>query len=156
MPADPIRRVEASRQGFTLIELLLSMAVVGILTAISIPVLSRVQTKNDLDTATQSLVSSLRRASILTQSVDGDTSWGVKVQSGSITLFKGASFAARDTTYDEVYSVPTTLSASGISEIVMSKFTGYPTNSGSAVLTNTALPSESATVTVNGRGMVSY
>lgn len=145
-----------NEQGFTLLEFVLSVAIVGILTTISLPVLSRIQTKNDLDTAVSALVSSLRRAEILSRSVDGDTSWGVKAASGSVILFKGASFAARDTAYDEIFSVPTTITASGLTEIAINKFTGYPTATGSVTLVSSVAPADIATVTVNGKGMVEY
>lgn len=144
------------RYGFTYIELLLSLAIAGVLIAFSLPVLSRVQTKNDLDMATNAYVSSLRRAVILSQSVEGDTSWGVKIASNSITLFRGASFVSRDISYDETHSVPSTIQFSGLTEIVMNKFTGYPINFGSSVLTNTALLSDIKIVTVNARGVVNY
>ena len=143
------------RHGFTLLEVMLSLAVVGIMSAVSVPVLSRVQTKNDLDAATRVLVQSLRRAEILAQSVDGDTSWGVSAQSGSITLFKGPSFAGRDSTYDEIFTVPTTVTATGLTEVVMAKFTGYPTTTGSVTLTSSVLP-DTSTVTIQAKGTVTY
>jgi len=144
------------QRGFTLLEVLLSIVVIGILVAVGVPVLSRTQTKNDLDAATTILVQSLRRAEILSQSVDGDSGWGVKIQSGAIALFKGASYGVRDTTRDEVFFMPTTITATGLTEIPMAKFTGYPIATGSVVLTNTAAPLDSATVTINTRGMVNY
>ncbi len=144
------------QHGFTLIELLLSLAIVGILTAYSLPVVTRIQTKNDLDTAKTSFVQSLRRAEILSQSVDGDSAWGVKAQSGSITVFKGINFVSRDVTFDEVYAMPATITATGLTEIDLAKFTGYPTASGSTILTSSITPTDTVTITVNSKGMVSY
>jgi type II secretory pathway pseudopilin PulG len=135
---------------------MLSLAIVGILTAVSLPVLGRLQTKNNLDSAVVTFVQAVRRAQILAQSVSGDDSWGVNVGSGAITLFKGTGFVSRDTAYDETFTVPSTISVSGLSEIVMAKFTGYPSATGSISLTSTVTPSDTATVTINSRGMVSY
>lgn len=143
------------KRGFTLLELLLSVAVIGLLAGISIPVLSRVQTKTDLDTATAVFVSSLRRAEALAQSVDGDTSWGVHTASGVVVLFKGISYAGRDATYDEIFSVPTTITVSGLTDVVMNKFTGYPTATGTATFVSSVLP-DTKTVSVNAKGAVSY
>lgn len=142
-------------RGFTLIELLLSIGLIGILTGIGAPILGRAQTKNDLDTAVSSFVSSVRRAEILSQAVDSDIGWGVKLDSTSITLFKGNTFATRNSGFDEVFSVPTTITFSGTSEIDISKFTGYPASTASTTFTST-IYSDSVTVTVNSRGMVSY
>lgn len=141
------------KRGFTLVELLLSIATIGILSAIVAPVLVGTQTKNDLDMAVSAWVSSLRRAAILSRGVDGDTSWGVKAQSGSIVLFRGVSYAARDNSFDEVFSEPATITVSGVNEVVMTKFTGYPETTGTTTFSNF---SDSATLTINSRGMVDY
>ncbi len=110
-------------------------------------------TKNDLDIAAVSIAQSLRRAQILSQSVDGDTSWGVKAQSGSITLFKGTSFAARDTNFDETFEVPTTIGVGGGAEIIFAKFTGLPQTTGNI---NISTESDSRSLTINEKGTVGY
>jgi prepilin-type N-terminal cleavage/methylation domain-containing protein len=140
--------------GFTLIEMLLSVAIVSIIAGISVPIYQSFQVRNDLDVATATIAQSLRRSQVLSQAVDGDTSWGVKIQSGNITVFKGTSYAARDTTFDEVFDVPTSLTPSGVSEIVFAKFTGLPTSTGTITLTSSA--NEVRNVVVNSKGMVSY
>jgi len=140
--------------GFTLLEILLSIAVISLIAGISIPIYQSFQVRNDLDIATVEIAQSLRRAQILSQAVDGDTSWGVSVQSASITLFKGTSYAARDTAFDELFDVPTSITPSGVSEIVFSKFFGNPQTIGTVTLTSNA--NETRTITINEKGMVSY
>ena len=139
--------------GFTLVELLLSVAIISLLAGLSLPVYRTLLSKNDLDITAQVHASSLRRAQMLSQSVDGDTTWGVKTQSGSIVLFKGASFASRDTAYDETFSVATTIGVSGTTEIVFAKLTGLPQTTGTITLSS---ETDSKTVTINGKGMVNY
>lgn len=140
--------------GFTLIEVMLSVVAIAVIAGISIPVYQSFQVRNDLDIATVEIAQSARRAQTLSQAVDGDTSWGIKIQSGSIVVFKGASYAARDTTFDEVFEVPTSITPSGVSEIVFTKFTGLPQTTGTISLTSNA--NETRTITINAKGMVNY
>ncbi len=85
---------------------------------------------------------------------DGDALWGVKVSAGSITLFKGAAFTGRDTSYDEIFDLPSTISVSGAAmEIVFSKLTGTPSATGAVALTNFA---DTTTLTINSQGTVNY
>lgn len=140
--------------GFTLIELLLSISVIMIIASMSAPVYQSFQVRNDLDIAAVTIAQSLRRAEVLATAVDGDISWGVKIQSGNISVFKGTSYVARDTTFDEVFDVPTSITPSGVSEIVFAKFTGLPQTTGIVTLTSNA--NETRTITTNAKGMVNY
>lgn len=140
--------------GFTLIEMLLVIAVITIIAGISIPIYQSFQVRNDLDIGTVSIAHSLRRAQVLSQAVDGDTTWGISITSGSLTLFKGTSYAARDSTYDELFTIPTSITPSGVSEIVFAKFTGLPLTAGTITLTSNA--NETRTITINAKGMVDY
>lgn len=143
-----------SSRGFTLLEVLLSLATIAGIAGISMPIYQSFQVRNDLDIAATTMAQSFRRAQVLAKASDGDASWGVHIQSGSITLFKGTSFAARDTTLDEIFVVPTSITPSGVSEIVFAKFTGLPTATGTTTLTSSI--NETRTITINGKGMVSY
>lgn len=143
-----------TKRGFTFIEILLSMAAVGIIAGVSLPLYQSFQVRNDLDIATVEIVHSFRRAHILATAVDGDSSWGVYVHSGSITLFKGPNYAARDAGFDEVFEVPASIVPSGISEVVFARFTGVPQTTGTITLTSTT--NELRTITINAKGMVNY
>lgn len=147
-------RLKLKNAGFTLIEVMLSLAAIGIIAGISVPIYQSFQVRNDLDIATIELAQGARRAQLLAQAVDGDTSWGIKIQSGSLAIFKGTSYAARDATFDELFEVPTSLTPSGVSEIVFTKFTGLPQITGTMTLT--ANTNEARTITINAKGLVSY
>lgn len=141
------------KRGFTLLELLLSIAIISVLAGLSLPVYRTLIKKNDLYIAANSVASSFRRAQVLSRAVDGDTSWGVKIQSGSIVLFKGTSYAARDTTFDETFDVPSTIDASGTTEFVFSKFTGLPQTTGTI---NFSAESDTRSVSVNEKGTIGF
>lgn len=143
-----------SQRGFTLLEVILSLAIVAILTGLSLPVYRILMTKNDLDVATVTVAQTLRRAQTLSIAVDGDTNWGVKVQSEGITLFKGTSYALRDSTFDEVYTLSDNVTPSGVSEIVFSKLLGNPDNTGTLILTNSN--NETQNITINSKGFLDY
>jgi len=140
--------------GFTLIEILLSVASIAIIAGISVPVYQSFQNRNDLDIATMEIAQNIRRAQILSQAVDGDMSWGVKTQSGSLVLFKGVSYAVRDIAFDEVFDIPSSLIFSGVSEIVFTKFTGLPQTTGTIIVTSNI--NETRNITINSKGVVSY
>lgn len=141
-------------RGFTLIELMLSLALIAIITAVALPVSRTFQSRNDLDVAANTVAQTLRRAQTLSQGMDGDTTWGVQVATGSVTLFRGTSYAARDTSFDELTTLPATISSSGLTEIVFSKFSGDPTSTGTFTLTG--LENEIRTITINTKGTTTY
>ncbi len=141
-------------KGFTILEVLLSIATITIIAGIIIPVYESFQVRNDLDIAAVEIAQSLRRSQALSQAVDGDISWGIKIQSGSIVVFKGASYATRDATFDELFDMPTSITPSGVSEVVFAKFTGLPQTTGTITLTSNA--NETRNIIINAKGMVSY
>lgn len=144
-----------SARGFTLIEVLLSVAIISLITGMSLPVLASFNDRNDLDLTAQGIVSQLRRAQTYARAVNGDSQWGVYAQNGSAVLFKGSSYAARDTSYDEPTTISPTVTVTGLSEFLFAKLDGTPSTTGSVTLTNTNT-NETRTITINAKGMVSY
>ena len=141
-------------RGFTLLESLLVMAIVGLFALVTIPIFQNFQNRNDLDLAAVTTAQSVRRAQILSTGVEGDASWGVKVQSGSLVVFKGSSYATRDQNFDETFEVPGSINPSGLNEIVFTKVFGTTTNTGMITLTSNT--NEVRTLTVNARGTITY
>lgn len=133
--------------------MLLSIALVSVIAGIGIPVYQSLQPRNDLDIAANTEAQTLRRAQVLALASDGDTSWGVSVLADTITLFKGASYAARDGTFDEVFATPN-ITPTGLAEVVFAKFTGLPQSTGTTTLTNVA--NETRTITINAKGTITY
>lgn len=142
------------QKGFTLIEMLLSVAIIGILVAGSAPIFNSFVARNDLDVVGQQVASALRRAQTYARGMDDDSAWSVNVASTAVTLYKGTVFVSRDTAYDEVVSIPPTITVSGLSDVQFAKFTASPNTTGSITLTSNA--NDTRTLTINAKGMVEY
>ncbi len=132
------------------------MTIIAILGTLSAPAYYSFQVRNDLDVARDVLTQSLRRAQVLARASDGDTSWGVAIAAGQVTLFKGVSYPSRDTDYDESYGLPVHIRTSGRSEVVYAKFSGLPNLAGQTndVITLTSGANELRAVTINAQGLV--
>lgn len=143
-----------NQNGFTLVELLLSVALLAIILLLGSPISYNIYLRNDLDITASNIVQANRRAQALSQAYSGDSSWGVYIQSGSITIYKGTSYSARDTDFDEITEVSNALTPSGVQEILYSKFDGEPQTTGSIILTSSN--NETRTITIAEKGMVSY
>jgi prepilin-type N-terminal cleavage/methylation domain-containing protein len=141
------------RQGFTIIELIVVLGIMVILIGVAMPYYSTSQMHADLDVAAASIVQDLRQAQIMSQSVSGDGTWGVSVGPGSIVLFQGSSYAARNTSYDQITSIASNIVPSGATEIVFSRMDGLPLATGSFTLTSNSL---SRVISVNSQGLISY
>lgn len=143
-----------NQRGFTLVELLLSIVIIGLLVGLSTPLYRSFLSSNDLAMTTQQVAEIMRRAQTYARGVSGDSAWSVEVQSSAITLFKGTTFASRDASFDEVISMPGTISASGLGEVQFSKLSAQPNATGTITLTTGS--GETKAVTINAKGMVSY
>lgn len=140
--------------GFTLIEVLLSVAIIVLLAGLSAPIYQSFQTRNDLDIAATTIAQSLRRSRVLSQAVDGDTTWGLYIQSDNIIVFQGTSFAERNTGFDEAFDLPGSITPTGASEIIFDKFTGDPQTTGTVTLTSST--NETRNITINEKGTITY
>lgn len=140
-------------KGFTLVEMLLSIACIGILAGASLPVWNQFLTRNDRQTTTRSVVSALRRASIYSRQVRGDSQWGVRLTATSATLYKGSDFANRDQAYDELVTYPGSVTGSGLTDVVFNKLTGETTNTGTISLSSN---NGTDVVSINEKSMVTF
>ncbi len=140
-------------KGFTLIEVILSISVIVLIFGISAPIYQDYQIRNNVDTTIGTIVENLRRAQVLSEAVDGDSTWGVNIASDTITLFKGAGFATRDVDFDEVSDMPAIISATGLTEIVFSKLDGFPNSAGILTLSTAG---NIRTISINEKGALTY
>lgn len=150
-----ITSLYTSRQkGFTFIELILVLALIALIAGVSLPVSLHFQGSTDLTLATNTVVHGLRRAQLLSRGSEGDTSWGLSIQAENVTLFKGSSYATRDIAFDENSKISSSVTPSGLQEIVFTKFTGELQTTGTITLT--ASTSQIKNITINTKGNITY
>lgn len=120
------------RSGFALLELVIVIGILSVITGLSIPAYREYQIRSDLDKTAQQVTQGLGRAKLLAVSGERDAGWGFYVPSG--TLYKGTSYAERDTAFDEVYPMPSTIAVTGLLDIAFSRVAGDPSDTGDIVL----------------------
>ena len=138
---------------FTLIELIISISVLALLIAGSLPLAISFYNTRSLDVQEKSIVQALRRAQLKSIFQDKDSSFGVYISSGKYVLFKGNSYTGRDPAYDEVFDLPKNISTSGLSEVVFSKLSGIPLETGNIIL---KIANRSGTIVINKAGVANY
>jgi len=146
--------MRSADRGFTLVETVLSLALLLILVGIMAPVTLPLLRENDLDVAVTHTVEGLRRAQTLSQAGVGDSAWGVKMLTSSITVFKGNSYASRISGYDEVTTFSPQVTTTGLNEIVFSRLYGMPNATG--IITITSYDNVHHQITINSQGALTY
>jgi prepilin-type N-terminal cleavage/methylation domain-containing protein len=142
-----------NKSGFTLTELVLTVGIIAVIFSVTAPIYTNIVSRNNLSIYTYSIALKARRANILSRTMYHDSSWGVKILSDKVVIFKGESYTTRDTVYDEVmeYSY---LTPSGIDEIVFSKYYSIPNTTGDITLES--INGEQSTISINSEGMIHY
>lgn len=93
-------------KGFTLLEILLVIGIISILLILVVPISLGFYKNQEIETQTQFLIQTLRRAQLEAMSGELDSSFGVSISSQNYTLFKGNSYMSRDARYDEIFDLP--------------------------------------------------
>ncbi|OGM20421.1 hypothetical protein A2714_01760 [Candidatus Woesebacteria bacterium RIFCSPHIGHO2_01_FULL_38_9] len=140
-----------THKGVTLIELLLVISIFLIVGVTSGSIASNFLVRNNLQNKVNEVVSTLRTAQLNSISSKGDSRWGVTATTDDIILFRGDSYASRDPTYDEKFSIPKSVTVTSF-EVAFNKLTGNPNQVLTVILSNNI--GESYTVSLNEVGIV--
>ncbi|MFA7682511.1 MAG: hypothetical protein WCX61_05800, partial [Candidatus Peribacteraceae bacterium] len=114
----------AHRPSFTLAEGLTVIAILAVLAGISVPLYRSSLIRNHLTLAQEQTMHVLRQAQTRAQAGDQKSAWGVHIPTG--TLYAGTSYEERDSTYDEIYALPSSVTISGLTDISYSRLYGIP------------------------------
>lgn len=147
----PSPKIRKKQWGVTLVELLLVIAIVTSLSAATVPIASSFLVRNYLHDSSDELMSLLYSARINSISNKNNSSWGVSVVTPQMTLFKGSSFAGRDTAFDQSFDIPGSISVTN-DEITFDQHTGNADAATSfSVTSNTG---DSKTININEVGNI--
>jgi len=150
--------------GFTIVELLIVIALTAILAAAVSPIYGSLQVSAQLNESSAQAIQNVRTARERAAAGYNATAHGIyfDINSGddTITVYQGASYAARTSSFDQVISLDSamTLSATGFSligsdvDINFSQGLGEPDNTGTVTITHDV--SGSRDIVVNGLGLV--
>ncbi len=146
------------QKGLTIVEILIVISILGFLIAAVAPLYYSFSVSEQLNTETQELLQTLRRAQIRAISGEADLRFGVYFLSNQYILFAGNSYATRDSDFDEVYNLSPTLflswSLGGPSEVVFNKVKGTPSVVGTVTLTS--VNNKTKTLSINQVGKIDF
>jgi len=140
------------RRGFTLVEILVVLCVMFILLGAVVIISFNFIKNREIAVVSETMVSYLRAAEQRALASEGNTSHGVSVAGGNLTLFRGASFANKVAGYNTVLPYPSYITITGFTEVVFAKQTGAPSFTG-AITVNNGI--RTATITVYSTGAIS-
>lgn len=138
--------------GFTLIEVILAVSLLIIIGGFSLVFSSNFLLQNAAANTRDQFLGELRKAQIYALGGRENSAWGVQYSSNVITLFKGNSYASRDSAFDEVYESNENIQVTGLTEVVFSRMTGLPNTTGTITISGTSV---TKTVTIGEQGVIS-
>lgn len=138
-------------RGFTLIELLIVIGVSIAIAALTIPMGVNFYRTQVLDDSAADFFSNARRAQYQAIFQKNDSAFGIKIFSGSYTIFQGSSYGLRLPSEDENFTVPAGVAIAGMDEIIFVKRTGMPTATGIVVFTS---GSDTRSISINAQGKI--
>jgi prepilin-type N-terminal cleavage/methylation domain-containing protein len=148
-----MKKVLYNFKAFTLVEILIVVALFGAIVSIGVPLTQSALTGSELDTAAEISLKNLKTAQALAQAVKDDSQWGVRFSGNSVIQFKGSSYATRDQAYDAVVNLGVKTVFTGLGEVVFTKVSGMPSQTGTITITN---QDRVITITVAANGAMYY
>ena len=149
--------------GFTLLELIVVVAILVIVGAISIPSIVSLQKIPQLNNTSEEIINTLRIAQNKTLSSEQNSQYGVYFNTATsphqYILFKGVSFALRDSSFDQIYSISSIIefyavNTGGNNEVVFDKLTGSTANFGNVSLRLKEDTSKTRIIYIDNSGVI--
>jgi len=152
-------------KGFTLIEVIIVVAILVVLMSVSVASWVLIQQKSNIDSASDEFAGVVKLAQNETVNSKQDAEFGVYVDAQSAPhkyiLFRGASYAARQASFDRTYILPKiveffAVNLGGGNEVVFKKVTGATDQPGSVSLRLKADASQNKTVYMSNNGVIGF
>lgn len=134
------------KKGFTALELLLSIAIIAVIMAASIPFYFSFYAKSKNESLTKEILSSIYRTKLKAMASENDDSWGLAIAKDSkITIFRGTNYSTRNQLYDEVVDIESGTAFTSSPEIIFAKSSGLTDTAKTISFTD----SNNNTITIN-------
>ena len=149
-----------TEKGFTLLEIIIVIAILGILTAITITAFRPFKQGTDLDTTTEHILGLLLEARAKTLSSENSMQYGIHFEGTRVVLFTGSAYSAIDPLNEETI-LPTTITISAItlagggSDVVFTRLTGETAAYGTITLRLVADTSKTKQIAITATGLSS-
>ena len=143
-------RSEESRliSGITFIEIIIVVTIIAVLSATTAPFVSGFILRNNLETAQDKVVSTIRKAQFYSMDGKNGSAWGICVRGTSIRLYRG-DCDSPDFSEDLDYS--STISIVGLDDTTFSKLRGGPSNALNITVSSSI---DSVNIQVNQAGAI--
>jgi len=149
---------------FTLVELLVIIGILIILIAIAVPNLRFFQKESELANSAEEIINALRLAQNKTLASEEASQYGVYFDDTTTphqyTLFKGANYTSRDTSFDEIHKLPSSIEiyeinlVGGGKEVVFFRIIGATDQSGKIFLRLKEEPTKTKTIVIQPSGQI--
>ncbi|HCC04762.1 TPA: hypothetical protein DEP58_00470 [Patescibacteria group bacterium] len=145
-------------RGFTLTEVLVVIALLLILSALSIGGFRTFAVRSGQAAVSQTVLGALKEAHAKTLASLDDTTYGVHFESSSVTIFQGGTYTA-SSTENSVRELPTRTSITNVSltggstDVVFARLTGTASSVGTVTVAITSDLTSSQVITIHKSGL---
>jgi prepilin-type N-terminal cleavage/methylation domain-containing protein len=143
-----------SNSGFTIIEVVIALVLGAAVAGLGLNAGIDVYRSSNLSSDRDTLISSLERARNRAMTNVGESSHGVFLENDKYTIFRGASYALRDSEFDEELVSPSTVQALGTFEYAFEQLNGDAILSGTTTLRDDR--GVERVITVNPEGRIDW
>ncbi len=150
-------------KGISIMEILMVISIIGIMTIVVVPNLSKFRNEQNLNNATQDVISLLNKARSNTISSLNSINYSVHFESSRVVYFVGSVFNNGDATnysidFDSSVNIPAIGGISlngGGSDVIFARISGETANYGTIIIRLTSDVTRQKTITISKTGSVS-
>lgn len=140
-------------RGFTLVEVIVVVAIILIITTLTLPSYGKFINMNSIDTQVTEIRKSMRLAQEESEAGKYDSNHGIHFTTTSYTHYVGKDFNSRDQSKDDEYDLHNTLEFKQRFEINFTKGTGLPSATGTIIIENTSNGKQEE-ISINEEGLI--